>query len=98
MPGMLSTRLWKRTSRPVLGTASSMASFSYRQLRAVRFTLSGESGRPRTGKDPVMDNETKADVPATTGKRERLEPWRPAFDKILFAIRKVQRLEDGASR
>jgi hypothetical protein len=27
-------------------------------------------------------------------RRERLEPWRPAFDKILFAIRRVQRLED----
>lgn len=45
-----------------------------------------------------MDNEKKDETPVTVEKRERLEPWRPAFAKILFAIRKVQRLEDDPTR
>ncbi|HZP73576.1 MAG TPA: hypothetical protein VFA97_09390 [Gaiellaceae bacterium] len=40
-----------------------------------------------------MDEKKKV-TPDRDEKRERLEPWRPAFDKILFAIRRVQKLED----
>ena len=39
------------------------------------------------------DEKTENEPPVARGGR--LEPWRPAFAKILLAIRKVQKLEDG---
>lgn len=40
-----------------------------------------------------MAEEKQSEIPPRQ-RRERLEPWRPAFAKILFAIRAVQKLED----
>lgn len=45
----------------------------------------------------MADKKTPETAAAQEEKRKRLEPWRPAFDKILFAIRRVQKLEEGDS-
>ncbi len=59
------------------------------------FTHPGETDEAFCGKDLPMKQEQQAEPgPEESEKRERLEPWRPAFEKILFAIRRVQKLED----